>query len=229
MSSNYGVNEIHQLKGLDAVKKRPGMYVGSTSQSGIDQLVYEIIDNSIDEFVAGYGKKITIHIKKDCSVTVIDEGRGIPVGLSDEFKDEQGNPIDTLTGILTNLHAGGKFGDGGYKCFTSDMLVNTENGNIKISDVCENDKVYNSNNILSKVNKKFEYDYNGDVNCVSLENGKVIKAINGHYILVSTDENKLLWKKIEEIKETDSLVELDESDDIEFLKKTIPVYNYKKY
>lgn len=116
VKAEYGVNQIHMLEGLEAVRSRPGMYIGSTSQSGIDQLVYEIIDNSIDEFVAGWGNEISVKIRKDCSVEVVDHGRGIPVGLSDTFKDKEGNPIDTLTGILTNLHAGGKFGTEGYKC-----------------------------------------------------------------------------------------------------------------
>ena len=116
VKSDYGVNQIHKLEGLEAVRIRPAMYIGGTSQNGIDQLVYEIIDNSIDEFVAGYGKHIKVHIYSDFSVEVIDNGRGIPVGKSDMFKDSEGNPQDTLTGILTNLHAGGKFGEGGYKC-----------------------------------------------------------------------------------------------------------------
>lgn len=116
VDSTYGVKQIHRLKGLEPVRARPGMYIGSTSQSGIDQLVYEIIDNSIDEYVAGWGDVVDVIISKDCSVKVVDRGRGIPVGLSDEFKDAKGNPQDTLTGILTNLHAGGKFSTEGYKC-----------------------------------------------------------------------------------------------------------------
>lgn len=116
VTDDYGVKQIHVLEGLEAVKTRPGMYVGSTSQSGIDQLVYEVIDNSIDEFVAGWGKEISVTVCKDCSVEIIDHGRGIPVGKNDTFKDKKGNPIDALTGILTNLHAGGKFKTEGYKC-----------------------------------------------------------------------------------------------------------------
>lgn len=116
VNNDYGVNQIKMLKGLEAVRTRAGMYIGSTSQSGIDQLVYEIIDNSIDEFVAGWGNEVDVHVYKDCSVKVVDHGRGIPVGKSETFKDEDGNPIDTLTGILTNLHAGGKFTSDGYKC-----------------------------------------------------------------------------------------------------------------
>lgn len=230
VDNTYGVEQIHMLKGLEAVRKRPGMYIGSTSQSGIDQLVYEIIDNSIDEFVAGWGKEIDVHVYKDCSVEVVDHGRGIPVGKSDTFKDEDGNPIDTLTGILTNLHAGGKFTSEGYKCFSSDSKVKTSEGLKKIEDVKPiKDYVFNSYNELSKVDNKFGYDYNGDINCIELENGKKIKAIDGHYLLVRTQEGNLIWKKIEDVTENESLVELEDSDNVDELKKTIPVYNKKKY
>ena len=114
VTEEYGVKQITKLEGLDPIRRRPGMYIGSTSQLGIDQLLYEVIDNSVDEFVAGWGKEINILINKDCSVKVIDYGRGIPVGKSEIFRDKNGNPIDTLTGVLTNIHAGGKFGKGGY-------------------------------------------------------------------------------------------------------------------
>ena len=230
VKAEYGVNQIHMLEGLEAVRSRPGMYIGSTSQSGIDQLVYEIIDNSIDEFVAGWGNEISVKIRKDCSVEVVDHGRGIPVGLSDTFKDKEGNPIDTLTGILTNLHAGGKFGTEGYKCFTADSKVETAKGLKTIAEIEPiKDHVVNSYNELAKVDNKFEYDYDGEINCVELENGKEVKAINGHYILVQTQDEQLVWKKIEDVVAGESLVELEETDDVEELKKTIPVYNKKKY
>lgn len=230
VNNDYGVNQIKMLKGLEAVRTRAGMYIGSTSQSGIDQLVYEIIDNSIDEFVAGWGNEVDVHVYKDCSVKVVDHGRGIPVGKSETFKDEDGNPIDTLTGILTNLHAGGKFTSDGYKCFTADSKVETAEGLKTIAEIEPiKDHVINSYNELAKVDNKFEYDYDGEINCIELENGKEVKAINGHYILVQTQDGQLIWKKIEDVVVGESLVELEETDDVEELKKTIPVYNKKKY
>ena len=230
VNNRYGVNQIKMLKGLEAVRCRASMYIGSTSQSGIDQLVYEIIDNSIDEFVAGWGNEVDVHVYKDCSVKVVDHGRGIPVGKSETFKDEDGNPIDTLTGILTNLHAGGKFTSDGYKCFTADSKVETAEGLKTIAEIEPiKDHVINSYNELAKVDNKFEYDYDGEINCIELENGKEVKAINGHYILVQTQDGQLIWKKIEDVVAGESLVELEETDDVEELKKTIPVYNKKKY
>ena len=105
----YGASEIQVLEGLEAVRKRPGMYIGSTSASGLHHLVYEIVDNSIDEALAGYCSEITVEIGKDNIITVSDNGRGIPV----DIQQQTGKPA--LEVVFTILHAGGKFGGGGYK------------------------------------------------------------------------------------------------------------------
>ena len=105
----YGAAEIQVLEGLEAVRKRPGMYIGSTSSSGLHHLVYEIVDNSIDEALAGYCTEINVSINEDGTITVADNGRGIPV----DIQSQTGRPA--LEVVFTVLHAGGKFGGGGYK------------------------------------------------------------------------------------------------------------------
>ena len=109
MSIEYGADQIQILEGLEAVRKRPGMYIGSTSSRGLHHLVYEIVDNSVDEALAGYCKNIDVSVNEDNSITVIDDGRGIPVGINHKAG------IPAVEVVFTILHAGGKFGGGGYK------------------------------------------------------------------------------------------------------------------
>ena len=109
VNGEYGADQIQILEGLEAVRKRPGMYIGSTSIRGLHHLVYEIVDNSVDEALAGYCTEIEVTINPDNSIRVLDNGRGIPIGIN----HKAGLPAVEV--VFTILHAGGKFGGGGYK------------------------------------------------------------------------------------------------------------------
>lgn len=148
VDTDYDTGQIDSLEGLDAVRKRPGMYIGSTSQKGVTHLVWEVADNSVDEFVAGHGKDVMFHVLDDATVIIRDNGRGIPVGPHHKWTNEDGTPQDTLIGILTRLHAGGKFNaaGSGYKVSAGLHGVGTKAVNalsdLFIAEVRRGGKVY---------------------------------------------------------------------------------------
>ena len=108
-TTNYSAKDIEVLEGLEPVRRRPGMYIGGTDESAMHHLVSEVLDNSMDEAVAGHATRIEMHLSKDMSVTITDNGRGIPVDPHPKFKDKS-----ALEVILTKLHAGGKFSENVY-------------------------------------------------------------------------------------------------------------------
>jgi len=117
-NNSYKAKDIEVLEGLEPVRKRPGMYIGNTNEGGLHHLVNEVLDNSIDEVVAGYAKNISFFYSKDNSITIKDDGRGIPVDFHPKFKNKRALEI-----VMTTLHAGGKFSDKVYQKLLAVFMV----------------------------------------------------------------------------------------------------------
>ena len=161
VEQEYGADEIQVLEGLEAVRKRPGMYIGSTGPRGLHHLVYEIVDNSIDEALAGYCSKIDVVIEQGDIIRVSDDGRGIPVGINSK------TGLPAVTVVFTVLHAGGKFGGGGYKVSgglhgVGASVVNALSEWLEVK-VCDGENVYFQRYERGKIMNELEIIGKSDV------------------------------------------------------------------
>ena len=189
----YGADQIQILEGLEAVRKRPGMYIGSTSERGLHHLVYEIVDNSVDEALAGFCKNIYVTINKDNSITVEDDGRGIPVGINEKAGKS------ALEVVFTVLHAGGKFGGGGYKVSgglhgVGASVVNALSTWLTV-EVCKDGKIY----AQSYRRGKADDDVKIVGNCDEAAHGTKVKFLPDDTIFETTIfEYDILKKRLRE-------------------------------
>ena len=194
-AKEYDASQIQVLEGLEAVRKRPGMYIGSTSSQGLHHLVWEIIDNGIDEALAGFASEINVTVEKDNSITVVDNGRGIPV----DIQPKTGRPA--LETVFTVLHAGGKFGGGGYKVSgglhgVGASVVNALSTELDV-EVYRDGKIYGMDFKLGKVNHQMEVKGT----CASHQHGTKVHFLPDPDIFTETTvyDIKVLTTRIREL------------------------------
>lgn len=240
MSKEYNASQIEVLEGLEAVRVRPGMYIGSTSSKGLHHLVYEIVDNSVDESLAGYCNQINVTINKDNSITVVDNGRGIPV----DIQKKVGKPAIEV--VFTILHAGGKFGGGGYKVSgglhgVGASVVNALSSSLYVR-VYKNGKIHRMNFEKGIVTKELFIEGECDINKTGTEitfipDKDIFETTVYDYeiLKVRLRETAFLTKKLritlkdereENIREDNFYYEGGIKEFVEYLnKKSTPAYN----